>query len=631
MSLPLAAVASVVGIGAYLNAKFHIGHDLRYKDLSRNAQHVENYFQSRASKSRLLIWHVLEEHAAVRPHHPFLVFDAASPERREWSYAQFVDSVNRVGSWLIEELGIEVGEIVALDGGNSPEYLMLWFALDAIGAVPSFINCNLTSKGLVHCVQICKCRYLLADSDVTPLVEPHVEELQDIGVKTIYYSPSQLAALQKTSPLPRSRSEFVDANDLRGLVYTSGTTGLPKAVVIPTGRDLLTGYCVAHLLSLTPNSRMYTCMPLYHGAAHALCTTAIIHAGGTIVLGRKFSHSRFWPEVRAAQANIIQYVGELCRYLINAPPDPKDKNNNVEMAWGNGMRADVWEPFRERFGIPVIHELYAATDGMGSVFNKNKGEFTRHALALRGLMWKLRRGGTEALVKLDLDDGDAIVRDKDGWAVRAKTNEPGEMLYLLDQTLENHGYTGYFDNPGASEKRKIRDVFKKGDLWFRSGDMMRFDKDGRYYFVDRLGDTYRWKSENVSTNEVSDVIGSFPQIAEANVYGVSVPRSDGRAGCAAITFPKGVTEGSFDWKGLVEHARRNLPRYAVPLFLRLTEAIDYTGTMKMQKGRLRLEGVDVVKVEGTGDRLYWLPVDGEAYVRFTAKEFEALQSGQTKL
>lgn len=215
-----------------------------------------------------------------------------------------------------------------------------------------------------------------------------------------------------------------------------------------------------------------------------------------MALGRKFSHKTFWPEVSASGANILQYVGELCRYLVNAPVHPLERKHKLQMAWGNGMRPDVWEVFRQRFNIPVIHELYAATDGMGATFNYNAGEFSRNAIGVRGLVWHRRNEGREIRARIN-PDTEEIERDASGYVIRAGVNEPGEVLHRVDPAMRQAAFLGYFKNEQASEKRWMYDVFEKGDLWFRSGDVMREDADGRVYFVDRLGDTFRWKSENV--------------------------------------------------------------------------------------------------------------------------------------
>ncbi|KAH7032351.1 fatty acid transporter [Macrophomina phaseolina] len=630
-ALPFAAAAAgAASVAAYLNAKFHLAHDLR-NELTLPIAMV--YAAVRLRKNRLLSYHILEEQAERQPDHPWLVYDAAGgPERRrDWTYAQFLSDVRKAANWLKDHLGVKVGEVVALDGPNTPEYMIFWFALDALGAVPSFINCNLTSKALIHCVTLCECRYLLCDTETKPLVEPDEDELKTSGVRTIYYSPTLLTTLTDDTPIPASLTSTIKPTDLRSLIYTSGTTGLPKATQISTIRDLVFSYNVVRALSLTPSTRMYTCMPLYHIAAHTLCTFSVLHAGGTVVLGKRFSHASFWPEVVAGEATVIQYVGELCRYLMNAPPGPLDRAHRVKMAWGNGMRPDIWEGFRERFGIETIAELYGATDGLTSGINLNKGDFTRFAVALRGGLWRLKNRNLAAIVKVDKESGDEILRGKDGWAIKCADGEPGELLTRMDRRQPNDGFAGYYRNASAGNKRKVENVFEEGDLWFRSGDMLRLDSEGRLYFVDRMGDTFRWKAENVSTTEVSDVIGAHPHVAEANVYGIAVPHTEGRCGGAAITFANGVTEESFDFEGLARHAIKSLPRYAVPIFLRITPKIDYTGTLKMQKVRLRDEGMNVELVEKSGDRLYWLPTGGDRYVPFTVEDYRKIQDAKLKL
>jgi acyl-CoA synthetase (AMP-forming)/AMP-acid ligase II len=381
-----------------------------------------------------------------------------------------------------------------------------------------------------------------------------------------------------------------------------------------------------------------------HGACHGLCISPCIGRGAAVVLSRKFSHRTFWPEVHRSGATHLQYVGELCRYLVNAPPGPLDRGHQVRVAWGNGMRPDVWEAFRERFGIETIHELYAATDGLGFETNPNRGDFSRGAIAVRGPLWHLLNGRNERRVRVDPDTQE-VLRGPDGLAIEAHVGEPGEMISRIDPKEPDTGVPTYYGNHGAVVKRRLADVFQKGDLWYRSGDLMRLDADGRLFFVDRLGDTFRWKSENVSTNEVSDVVSEFPEIAEANVYGVLVPNSDGRAGCAAIVPIEGVqvnpkpgTGLPLDFRGLAEHCLSRLPRYAVPIFIRVVRELEYTGTMKLRKGRLRSEGVDLDEIEKSAkekgeevDLMYWLPPGGSEYVPFGKREFQDLKGGAVKL
>ena len=490
MAVSLAVAAGAAASALYLNAKLHVYSDLNTGGL--NPAEALEYITNQVLTDRMLTYHILEGHATGKnKDNVFLIF-----EDRSWTYAEFFADLQRVGNWLMNDLGIQRDEIVALNGGNSPEYLLLWFALDGIGATLAFINNNLTAQALVHSVKLADARYMLTDMDNKSLVSPNEAELESNKIKTVYYSPQFLVTLKDTTPLPQTRRTGIKPDAIRSLIYTSGTTGLPKATVMLTGRELNTGYSVAKHLKLKSSDRMFTCMPLYHGAAHGLCVTPIIHAGATIVLSRKFSHKTFWPQVVKSKANILQYVGELCRYLVNAPPGPLDKSHCVEVAWGNGMRPDVWEVFRERFNIPVIHELYAATDGLGASFNRNEGTFTRNAIGLRGAWWHLNKWGGEQRVKIDVVTED-ILRDDNGFAIKCKPGEPGEVVHRMMQgpEAERAAFAGYYKNPAASDKRKIRNLFENGDLWFRSGDMMNQDHDGRVYFVDRLGDTFRWRSE----------------------------------------------------------------------------------------------------------------------------------------
>ncbi|KAF2189819.1 long-chain fatty acid transporter-like protein [Zopfia rhizophila CBS 207.26] len=562
----LTGVAATTALSAYLNAKYHILHDLRSDGggLSPTRKDLD-WIASKAASKQTLTYYILRSHSQSQPNHPFLIF-----EDRTYTYAQFFSCLTRVGNWLIDELEIEIGEVVAVDGGNSPEYLMLWFALDAIGAVTSFVNWNLTGEGLVHCVKLCESRYLITDQDVRNNVEPCREQLEERGLKIKYYDPQFFSSLTNTTPIPDSRRESVTIESIRGLVYTSGTTGLPKGVIMTTGRELLVGRLTAKYLAIKPSDRMYTCMPLYHGAAH----------------------------VAKNRATIIQYVGELCRYLLSGPKNEFERKHVVKMAWGNGMRPDVWEPFRERFGIPIINELYAATDGLGATFNRNEGPFTANAIGLRGSIWNWRYSDKEIRVKMDVDTED-IMRDENGFAIRCGVNEPGQVLHRLDPEMLA-GVPGYFNNDQATVNRRITDVFEKGDM------------------------------SNVSTNEVADMVGKFPQIAETNVYGVSVPGYDGRVGAACIVMAEGVTEPTFDFQGLAKHARAVLPGYAVPLFLRLTSALEYTGTMKIQKGRLKKEGVDPHLVSGD-DGIFWLPPGSDRYLPFERNDWEAIKAKSVRL
>ncbi|KAI5358539.1 Putative AMP-dependent synthetase/ligase, AMP-binding, AMP-binding enzyme domain, ANL [Septoria linicola] len=628
MAATLAALAGTAAAAAYLDAKHHIRADLQKGSLDNAAAEAQQFIEERMAKNEGTMYHDIQNWAKQDiPNHQFLEYQG-----RNWTYKQFYQDLQRVGNWLMNDLGIQRNEMVALSGSNSAEYLMLWFAMDGIGACQSFVNHNLTGKALEHCIKLCECRYVLADRETSERLEPCREDLEKAGVKIVYYDEALIAGLRDTTLIPAARTMGMQSADTRYLIYTSGTTGLPKGVMMLNGRSINTGRGMAKYLQLKQGDRFYTCLPLYHGAAQGLCTTPVIHAGAAMTLGKKFSHKTFWNEVHASKANRLQYVGELCRYLINAPPHPLEAAHNVHEAWGNGMRPDVWERFRQRFQIPLIHELYAATDGLGATFNRNYGEFSRSCIGVRGLLWKRAMADKEVHVRID-PDTEEVVKDKDGWVVRCGVNEPGEVFHAVDPATAEQVFKGYYKNQGASDKRWMRNVFKKGDLWFRSGDVHRQDADGRVFFVDRLGDTFRWKSENVSTNEVADVLGQFEQIAEANVYGVAVPNADGRCGCATIVLKEGLMLENLDCNGLGKFVHDRLPRYAVPYFLRVAPQLSYTGTFKIQKGQAKREGVDpdLIEKSGSKDKVYWMPPGSTAFVPYGRDDWEALKTGKVKL
>ncbi|KAK6422467.1 hypothetical protein LTR95_016673 [Oleoguttula sp. CCFEE 5521] len=628
VSAVAAGLAGLTATAAYLDAKYHIRHDLRAGSLEAAAIDGMQFVTERQIANRLLLYHVLEDHANGKSaSNLFLEY-----EGRTWTYKAFYDDVQRVGNWLLNDLDIQKGEMVALNGPNSAEYLILWFALDGIGARQALINCNLTGEALQHCVKICSARYMLTERSLEPLVESSIAALDESKVQIVYFDESSISSLPSGPPLPEDRRTGIQVSDTKGLIYTSGTTGLPKGTILRTGRWLLTARSMATYLELKPSDKFYTCLPLYHGAAQGLCTTPVLWAGASMTLGRKFSHKTFWPEVSASRANRLQYVGELCRYLVNAPLHPLERQHRVNEAWGNGMRPDVWERFRSRFNIPVIHELYAATDGMGSTFNANRGDFSRSAIGVRGALWDYRNSANQVRLRIDPDTED-LIRDSAGRVVKSAIDEPGEVVHKIDPLMKESAFAGYYQNASSTEKRWMTNVFEKGDLWFRSGDVMRQDHDGRVYFVDRLGDTFRWKSENVSTNEVADVVGAFHQIDEANVYGVAVPNADGRCGCAAVVLKAGTSADALDLAGLARHVVERLPRYAVPIFLRVTAALSYTGTFKVQKGQAKREGIDLdlIGKSGGGNRMFWLRPGGSAYEPFTRDCSLELQDGKVRL
>jgi acyl-CoA synthetase (AMP-forming)/AMP-acid ligase II len=377
-------------------------------------------------------------------------------------------------------------------------------------------------------------------------------------------------------------------------------------------------------------------MPLYHATAAILAFSSVLFSGSTIIIGHRFSASNFWKEAREGDATIVQYVGETMRYLLAAPrqTDPVtgedlDKKHRVRLAYGNGMRPDVWNKVKERYGIDSIGEFYSSTEGFSGHWNLSSNDFAAGAIGRNGLIGELILGRTMAVVEVDHELQVPWRDPATGHCRRVPRGDAGELLYAVDANNISDKFQGYYNNPKASETKILRDVFVKGDAWFRTGDTLRWDVEGRWYFTDRIGDTFRWKSENVSTNEVAEVIGSHPEIFEANVYGVSLPHHDGRAGCAAIVFKNGYIDVPADiLDSLAVQVLGNLPRYALPLFLRVTAELERTGNNKQQKHVLREQGIDPSKVSAN-DRLYWL--QGNKYVPFTPADWAQLSAAQVRL
>lgn len=386
-------------------------------------------------------------------------------------------------------------------------------------------------------------------------------------------------------------------------------------------------------------------MPLYHSSALVLSFCATIMAGSTQAIGRKFSTKLFWEDVRESKATNIQYVGETLRYLLAAPPqiDPStgrnlDREHHVKQAFGNGLGPDIWNKFKDRFGVETVVEFYAATEGPFGMWNVSRNDFTLGAMGRNGWLHDLIARRNLKLIKLD-EETQVPSRDPTtGFCTICPRGEPGEMIFRLplgEGELKKR-FQGYHGDSKATESKIMRDVFAKGDIWFRSGDLARWDDEGRVFFHDRIGDTFRWKSENVSTAEVSQILGLHPAVREANVYGVQLPHHDGRAGCAAIFLDDGEASPSEStMRSLGEHVRKGLPRYAQPLFLRVTRGMGHeggqtTGTNKQQKHALREAGV---RPHGTRDgelgAIYWL--HGDSYVPFREKDWDQLEGGRVKL
>jgi len=408
--------------------------------------------------------------------------------------------------------------------------------------------------------------------------------------------------------------EDLKARDTLLLIFTSGTTGMPKAARITNVRGQLYMRGFAGSTKARETDRIYVALPLYHATGGLCALGAALLNGGSVVLKRRFSASHFWEEVAAEGCTMFVYIGELCRYLVNQSPSAAETRHKIRLAFGNGLRPDIWPVMKQRFKIPDILEFYGATEGNVSLFNFDG----REGAVGRAPKW-LRSRFNVRVIQFDVE-GEKPIRGPNGFCIEAGPGQVGECIGKIGADARAQ-YTGYVDK-AASEKKILHDVFEKGDAWFATGDLMRIDADGYLYFVDRIGDTFRWKGENVSTNEVAERLQAAPGVLQANVYGVAVEGAEGRAGMAAL-----VVDSDFDVKALGEHVARELPLYAQPLFVRILPAMDTTGTFKMRKMDLVADGYDPAKVK---EPLYFHdPKRG--YVKVTKAVYDKISTGLVKV
>ena len=418
--------------------------------------------------------------------------------------------------------------------------------------------------------------------------------------------------------MPAAERPALTIEDKCLFIFTSGTTGLPKAANINHYRvqAIMMGFSAA--MRMTADDRMYLCLPMYHTSGGVLAAGAALMAGARVVIRKKYSSSLFWDDIVREGCTVFQYIGELCRYLLNSPPHEQETKHKLRLACGNGLRPDIWAAFQERFKIPKVLEWYAATEG-NCVFLNFDGKV---GAVGRIPNFAKRRFVTE-VIRFDIDS-EQPVRGPDGFCIKCEPGEVGEAVsqILNDPKRPNQRFEGYSDE-AATEKKILRDVFEKGDRWFRSGDLMRKDAMDYFYFVDRIGDTFRWKGENVATSQVSEAITGFPGIKEANVYGVRVDGMEGRAGMAAL-----VASPSLDLDGLRKYVAEHLPSFARPIFLRIQSETDTTSTFKQRKVDLVKQGFDP---KSTSDPIYFLHPDRESYVRVDPALYDDISRGGIRL
>ena len=539
------------------------------------------------------------------------------------SYTQVNQWANRIAHHLMAQ-GIGKGDVVAVFIENRPELLVTILAVAKVGAISALLNTSQTRDTLAHSLNLVAPVAIIVGGELVPAFSQVRERVSIAPARTWYVADQDTYSHPGIAPdgfvnLMTASADAIDDNPASSqqvffddpcfYIYTSGTTGLPKAGVFKHGRWMRSSASFGLIaLDMQPHDIVYCTLPLYHATGLCVCWGSAISGASGFAIRRKFSASQFWSDVRKYHATTLGYVGELCRYLVDQPPSADDSQHTVKKMVGNGLRPGAWDAFKTRFAIDHICELYAASDG--NIGFTNILNFD-HTIGFSLMAWEL--------VAYDHDSGQPI-RNAKGFMSKVPKGAQGLLLARIDDKAPLDGYT----DPQKTEKVVLHDVFQKGDRFFNTGDLLRNIGFGHAQFVDRLGDTYRWKGENVSTTEVENILLQHPHIAEAVAYGVEVQNTNGRAGMAAITPAESLA--TLDFSELLAFAREQMPAYAVPLFLRVKVKMETTGTFKYQKTRLKDEAFDPGR---TGDDpIYaWLP-GTQTYVQVTEQLLSDIHGGK---
>ncbi|RLT97040.1 long-chain-acyl-CoA synthetase [Ketobacter sp.] len=567
---------------------------------------------------KMSIGRLLEQQAARYPASPALKF-----EDKVWSYAGFNGWVNRIAA-LLQQQGVGSGDVVAIMSENRPDMLACTAAAAKLGAIAGMINYNQRDDVLVHSLGLIKPKVLVVGQEsVAALEETAYQPLQNPHLRYLWLGddPDQcplgyedLESLTRLLPsVNPATTGNVRSQQPCFYIFTSGTTGMPKASVMSHGRWLKGGSGMGLLTArLSHHDTLYVPLPLYHNNALTVSWGSALASGACVALTKKFSVSRFWDEVRQHNATAFCYIGELCRYLLNQPPSPQDQQHRVRVVIGNGLRPEIWMEFKTRFGIQRICEFYGASECNLAFVNSFDVNCTAGFCPL-----------PFAVVECD-PETEQPVRDADGRMRRVATGGVGLLITKVNRLAPFDGYT----DASASEKKLLRNVFRDGDTWFNTGDLVRDQGFKHIQFVDRLGDTFRWKGENVATTEVEAAFKQVDQIEQAVVYGVQVPHADGRAGMAAITLRDTGQGTTLDGAALAAALTSALPAYAVPLFVRVRDEHEITGTFKNRKVELKKEGFDPAH---STDPVYLLDTQAGAYVPLTPERFQQIENGELRL
>ncbi|XP_059148320.1 long-chain fatty acid transport protein 2-like [Physella acuta] len=598
-----------------------IGHDLKL--LKAGGKVMK---QRESAMSSLLI-DKFEKLVVDTPKKPFIIY-----EDNIYTY-EFVDQMACKIANIAKSWGLKPRDCVAIMIQNEPSFIWTFLGLQKLGITVAKINFNLRMHPLIHSILAADPKYLIVGPG-DGMLEAVIDVVDSLGELQVYVqgldtlpAPHGLHSLDpllaKTLPLPISPlvRQSITLEDICCYIYTSGTTGNPKPAIINHGKSIGIGCCLL-FVDLSADDNLYVVLPLYHSSGGGIALYGAILTGATIILRRKFSASNFWSDVCRYNVTVFQYIGELFRYLLSQPPSDFESSHKIRAVFGNGLRKDIWLDVQKRFKLPLIAEFFGATEGVTMLINMSN--VTGAIGRLSPFLNKLDPAPKE-LVKFDFTTAMPI-RDKNGRCIKVGIGEPGLFIAKVPEEIMKEGSLNvYRSSNEANEKKLVRDAFTKGDLWFNYGDVFTLDKNYFLYFHDRIGDTFRWKGENVSTTELANMITSVSFVNDANVYGVTIPGHDGRAGMVAITLKEGLKLGEGELKELYDHVCQELPTYARPLFLRVLDAAVLTNTFKQRKVELVSEGFDLNQVK---DPLYYLDNEKHTYSPLTTADLSKFLSSK---
>jgi len=562
---------------------------------------------------------LIDELAERHGEKPALISD-----RETLGYRALAERSHRYARWALVN-GVGKGDTVCLLMPNRPEYMAIWIGISRVGGVTALLNTHLVGPTLAHCIDLVRPKHVIAAGELLDAMtgaEPYLKTRPQVWAhgETVADLPriDHAVTTYEAGKLTPAEQCRLTVEDKALYIYTSGTTGLPKAANVNHYRIMLASLGFAAVMDTKPTDRMYDCLPMYHTAGGVVATGALLANGGSVVIREKFSAREFWDDVVRHDCTLFQYIGELCRYLVNSPPHPNERKHWLRLCCGNGLRPDIWNEFKARFAIPRIVEFYGATEGNVMLFN-----FEGHPGAVGRIPWFVARRFPVRIVKLDAET-QAPVRDARGFCVRCAPDEIGETIGRIvnDPAAPSSRFEGYADAKD-NEAKILRNAFERGDAWFRTGDLMRQDADGYFYFVDRVGDTFRWKGENVSTTQVCEALTVFPGITDACVYGVPIPGYEGRAGMAAM-----VCGDDLDLAALHAHLATQLPDYARPLFLRIRRERELTASLQQKKIALVAQCCDPA---ATHDRIFFNDGRAGAFVPIDAALYRSIVNGDIRL